>query len=370
MVMKSLNLQLILPILLLGVLAGCNNRYANMTNLEIIKSTYEGKNSAENGKNLQEHLAANATWTEATGFPYGGTYTGFEEIAKNVFSRLGSEWVDYKFVPEDYVAQGDKVVAYGTYSGTYKETGNYFEARVAHVWKLNDGKIISFEQFVDSKTVIEAMKKNTSPKMKLIYVMDPLCGWCYGNHQTIERLYQNYKAAFDFEILPAGMWSGVNARKQTPQMARYFINHDAAIAQRTGTSFGEAYFQFIQNEEVNLDSEVPSRAIMAVTEMDQYQTVPFMVEVQKARYYHGKDLNQESTYTIICQQLGVDEEAFLSLFRSEAIKKKTQETFAKALQYAQSYPTLLLEANGDIHFLEQGYAPYERIETDINDLMR
>lgn len=148
----------ILSMLFLGVLAGCNKNATKMTHLEIVKSTYEGKTSAENGKNLQQHLAPDATWTEAAGFPYGGTYTGFEDIAKNVFSRLGSEWIDYKFVPEDYVAQGDKVVAYGTYSGTYKETGNYFEARVAHIWKLRDGKIVSFEQFVDSKTVVDAMQ--------------------------------------------------------------------------------------------------------------------------------------------------------------------------------------------------------------------
>lgn len=127
-----------------------------MTNLDIIKSTYEGNSSEENGQNLQHHLSAEATWTEAAGFPYAGTYTGFEEIAKHVFQRLSSEWIDYKFVVEDYVADKDKVVAYGTYSGTYKLTNKTFKARVAHLWKLKGGKIISFEQFVDSVPVVKA----------------------------------------------------------------------------------------------------------------------------------------------------------------------------------------------------------------------
>lgn len=129
-----------------------------MTNLEIVKSTYEGKTSEENGRNLAEHVAENIAWTEAKGFPYGGTYIGLENITKNVFSRLGSEWIDYKFTPEDYVASEDKVVAYGTYTGTYKATGRLMEARVAHVWKLKAGKIISFEQFVDSQPVNDSMK--------------------------------------------------------------------------------------------------------------------------------------------------------------------------------------------------------------------
>ena len=139
-------------------LSGCSLNKKAMTNLEIIKSTYEGKTSEENGKNLAEYAADDISWTEAKGFPYAGTYIGLESITKNVFSRLGSEWIDYKFTPEDYVANEDRVVAFGTYTGTYKKTNKLFTARVAHIWKLKDGKIISFEQFVDSQTVNDAMK--------------------------------------------------------------------------------------------------------------------------------------------------------------------------------------------------------------------
>jgi ketosteroid isomerase-like protein len=138
-------------------LSSCFFNKKAMTNLEIIKSTYEGKTSEENGKNLAKYVADDISWTEAKGFPYAGTYIGLERVTKNVFSRLGSEWVDYKFTPEDYVANEDKVVAFGTYTGTNKATGKYFEARVAHLWKLKDGKIISFEQFVDSQPVNNSM---------------------------------------------------------------------------------------------------------------------------------------------------------------------------------------------------------------------
>ena len=143
---------------MLIVWSGCLLKPNKMTNLEIIKSTYEGKTSEENGKNLANYAAPNLSWTEARGFPYAGTYIGLENVTKNVFTRLGSEWIDYKFTPEDYVAADDKVVAYGTYTGSYKITGKPFAARVAHVWQLRDGKIIKFEQFVDSQIVNNSMK--------------------------------------------------------------------------------------------------------------------------------------------------------------------------------------------------------------------
>jgi ketosteroid isomerase-like protein len=140
------------------VLTSLSFKTKQMTNLEIVKSTYEGKTSEENGKNLAKYVAQDISWTEAKGFPYAGTYVGLENVTKNVFSRLGSEWINYKFTPEGYVASDDKVIAYGTYTGAYKATGKSFTARVAHVWKLKEGKIIRFEQFVDTQPVNDAMK--------------------------------------------------------------------------------------------------------------------------------------------------------------------------------------------------------------------
>jgi len=144
---------------MLVALSSCTSNGNKMTNLEIIKSTYEGKTSEENGRNLAKYVAEDISWTEAKGFPYAGTYIGLDSVTKNVFSRLGSEWIDYKFTPEDYVASEDKVVAFGTYTGIYKITGKSITARVAHVWKLKDGKIVTFEQFVDSQPVNNAMKE-------------------------------------------------------------------------------------------------------------------------------------------------------------------------------------------------------------------
>lgn len=129
-----------------------------MDNLTLIKSTYEGANSQENARNTAAALAPDARWTEAAGFPYAGTYVGFDAVLENVFKRLGSEWEGFTFTVESYVAQGDKVFAYGNYSGIYKATGKPLNARVAHLWTLKDGQVTHFEQFVDSHTVQLAIK--------------------------------------------------------------------------------------------------------------------------------------------------------------------------------------------------------------------
>ena len=129
------------------------------TNLDIIRATYEGP-SADNGKNLLDALAPDAKWTEAAGFPYAGTYTGADEIMANVFQRLYAEWIDYQAQVHTYLADGDRVAAFGVYSGTYRDTGKAMTATFAHLYRLKDGKIISMEQYVDSAMVRQALEEN------------------------------------------------------------------------------------------------------------------------------------------------------------------------------------------------------------------
>ncbi|MBT9463641.1 nuclear transport factor 2 family protein [Hydrogenophaga sp.] len=122
------------------------------TNLDIIRSTYEGP-SEENGRNLLAVLAPDASWTEAAGFPYAGTYIGPEAIVAGVFKRLATEWEGYQAKVHTYLADGDRVAAFGVYSGTYRATGKAMTATFAHLYRIQDGKIATMEQYVDSHKV-------------------------------------------------------------------------------------------------------------------------------------------------------------------------------------------------------------------------
>jgi uncharacterized protein len=124
-------------------------------NLELIRATYEGK-SEDNGRNLLAALAPDASWTEAEGFPYAGTYVGAEAIIAGVFHRLGSEWIGYKAEVHTYLEDGDKVAAFGVYSGTFVATGKAMTAPFAHLYTLKDGKIITMHQYVDTVLVARA----------------------------------------------------------------------------------------------------------------------------------------------------------------------------------------------------------------------
>ena len=95
-------------------------------------------------------MAPDIAWTEAAGFPYGGTYVGPDAVLAGEVARIGAEWDGYTAVPHTFVAEGDRVVALGDYGGTYRATGRRFDAPYAHAWTLRDGLIVRFVQYTDT----------------------------------------------------------------------------------------------------------------------------------------------------------------------------------------------------------------------------
>jgi len=127
-----------------------------MNNVELIKNLYQAFAQGDIPAVLQS-FDENIEWTEAEGFPYGGTYRGGEAILQNVFMKLATEWTNFEAVPDELLDAGEKIVALGNYSGSFKATGKSMTAPFAHVWSIQNGKIVNFVQYTDTLKVSEAL---------------------------------------------------------------------------------------------------------------------------------------------------------------------------------------------------------------------
>lgn len=128
-----------------------------MSNADIIPEHYAASDRGDLDGMLAP-LADDVSWTEAAGFPYAGTYLGPDAVAVGVFQRIQDEWDDYTVAIDEVIDGGDVVVGIGTYSGTYRATGRFFAARVAHVWRLTDRRVVAFEHFTDTELVNRALR--------------------------------------------------------------------------------------------------------------------------------------------------------------------------------------------------------------------
>ncbi|WP_246664103.1 nuclear transport factor 2 family protein [Tardiphaga sp. P9-11] len=74
-----------------------------------------------------------------------------------VFQRLATEWIGYRADVHEYLEDGDRVAAFGIYSGTYKATGKSMRAAFAHLYRVRSGKIARMTQYVDTLMVQQAL---------------------------------------------------------------------------------------------------------------------------------------------------------------------------------------------------------------------
>lgn len=72
------------------------------------------------------------------------------------FEGLASEWDMEFYIINEYVAQGDRVVALGECSWTHKRTGKTAAVPKVDVWLFRDGKAIQFMEFFDTHAAIQA----------------------------------------------------------------------------------------------------------------------------------------------------------------------------------------------------------------------
>ncbi|WP_439483597.1 nuclear transport factor 2 family protein [Cyclobacterium plantarum] len=106
-------------------------------------------------------MDSNIIWNEAEGNAYadGNPYKGPEAVLNGVFARIGEEheYFNLKDI-ELHEMFNDKVLATLRYDAK-RNNGNSYDAQVAHFWTLKDGKVVGFQQYVDTKKLNDALTK-------------------------------------------------------------------------------------------------------------------------------------------------------------------------------------------------------------------
>lgn len=184
-------------------------------------------------------------------------------------------------------------------------------------------------------------------KGKLIYILDPHCGWCYGNTNNIVSLREHFAETFDFELLVGGMWLGKRAPFGGEQLHRFISTHAPRLSETTGMTVGKAYYVLTSNPNYQFSSLEASAAVTTVKAIEADKAFPFMHEVFKSLFQEGKRYDQPGTYLPILDKLGIAREAFLSSWMSEANLITTHEEFRKAQTMASGFPTLCIQIGGE-----------------------
>lgn len=107
-------------------------------------------------------LDEKVVWNEAEGNKYadGNPYIGPEAVLNGVFARIGADHEYFKLVNiQLHEMQNNQVLATLRYQAKLKKNGATYDAQVAHLWTLKNGKAIAFQQYLDTKKVADTEAK-------------------------------------------------------------------------------------------------------------------------------------------------------------------------------------------------------------------
>ncbi len=127
--------------------------------------------------------------------------------------------------------------------------------------------------------------------LRLQYLFDPLCGWCYASAPALAGIAAAYPDLLD--LMPSGLFSSGGGRDMTPAWARHAWTHDQRIAAMTGQIFSETYRrQVLSGSGVRFDSTMLNRVLTAAREADPALEPGLLHDLQVARYVEGRDTSR------------------------------------------------------------------------------
>lgn len=201
--------------------------------------------------------------------------------------------------------------------------------------------------------------------LKLYYIMDPMCGWCYGFGDIAKKLFKNYGETLDMEILPAGFRTGDKAAAFTSDRKEYIRNANKRITELSGKEFGEGFYTNYFDKGAVMDSYPSSKAIISAKHLAPKKAYELTSKIQEHFCYLGDDMRQDSIFYKIAKDLDI--EGFEDYYNSQEAHDATLSAFKKVSDEldVHNYPTLVLQKDDTLYPITVGYTPYDDIVASL-----
>ena len=100
----------------------------------------------------------NIEWIAADNSPYaeGSPFHGPNEVLEGSLMRIGADWEGFTVKANEFLDAGDTVIMLGIYSGVRKATGKTIHAQAAHIWTIDGGKVVKWQQYTDTYQLAES----------------------------------------------------------------------------------------------------------------------------------------------------------------------------------------------------------------------
>jgi putative protein-disulfide isomerase len=193
-------------------------------------------------------------------------------------------------------------------------------------------------------------------EVKLHYIYDPFCGWCYG----LAPLITAADEMDGIKVVPhsGGMLAGERAQMMSADWRDFVRPHEERIKALSGQQFGENYTSKTQFDYgVLLDSGPPTAAMIAAEEVAG-AGVAMLKRLQVAWYVDGREITKREEIIRNAEELGLDIVKFGEAFDRASAGLDGHFAATQALLEklgGQGYPLLAIEKEDGLHKLHLGF---------------
>lgn len=194
---------------------------------------------------------------------------------------------------------------------------------------------------------------------RLLYVMDPMCSWCWGFAPVLESLAEQAAAAGVGLDLVLGGLRRDGVAIDAAARVRY-LGYWQAVNASTGQLFN---FHDGIPEGMVYDTEPACRALVTARNLDAQSVWPLTRLIQEAFYTQGVDVTRASVLVDLAERAGIPRIVFAEAFDSAEQRAATAAdvSWVQDLGIA-GFPTLLAERAGQLALLTNGYQPLEVLQ--------
>lgn len=207
--------------------------------------------------------------------------------------------------------------------------------------------------------------------MRVTYLFDPLCGWCYGAGPAIHRLAAREDVTL--ELAPTGLFAGDGGRPMDAVFAAYIWQADQRVAAMTGRVYSEAYRRQVLGATGSvLDSTPATLAIVAAGLSDPASELAVLERIQLARYEDGldnsdpeviADMLDKAGYADAAQRMRQPDDALLAAYETRVRGARAE----MARFNAEGVPALVAGEGERRRFLQGGhlFGNFDRLTAEL-----
>jgi len=188
---------------------------------------------------------------------------------------------------------------------------------------------------------------------ELIFVLDPMCSWCWGFAPVIEVLRASLKDKYTFSLVLGGLRTKGEMPWNECSKA-YLKEHWKQVAQHTGQAFSERLFE---KASFDYDTYPACKAVISVRELFGMQSAfEYLHTIQEAFYTRTEDITNIEVLLHLLQRSESDQSAFRSFFESDRAQLLMEHDFAKARSMgANAFPSVVVIDEEGHMVCQKGY---------------